>query len=416
VNPLLILSTALSSVGANKLRAGLTLLGIVIGVAAVVSLMAIGRGAQETVTSRITALGTNLIFVRPGSATEGGFVFGQGTAETLTLEDAQAIEDRVFVPDVVAVAPESSTGLQIVAGSQNTFATTLGVTSAWLDVRNIELGEGRPITPADVANELQVVVLGSNVVDRLFQSGSPVGQAIRLNGRQFIVIGVMERQGGTGFGNIDDQILVPITTAHFRLNGNRTPQGDVTVNTINVQAAGSDSLDDAIAQVESLLRLRHRIAPGDDDDFTVTNQQDTIETLESTTDTFVVFLAAVAGISLVVGGIGIMNIMLVSVTERTREIGIRRAVGAKRRDVLLQFVTEATLLSAAGGLVGIALGSAVAEVIDGRTFGSEEFQTVLNADVAIYALAVSAAIGLFFGIYPAARAARLDPIEALRQV
>ncbi len=416
MNPLLILSTALSSVGANKLRAGLTLLGIVIGVAAVVSLMAIGRGAQETVTSRITALGTNLIFVRPGSATEGGFVFGQGTAETLTLEDAQAIEDRVFVPDVVAVAPESSTGLQIVAGSQNTFATTLGVTSAWLDVRNIELGEGRPITPADVANELQVVVLGSNVVDRLFQSGSPVGQAIRLNGRQFIVIGVMERQGGTGFGNIDDQILVPITTAHFRLNGNRTPQGDVTVNTINVQAAGSDSLDDAIAQVESLLRLRHRIAPGDDDDFTVTNQQDTIETLESTTDTFVVFLAAVAGISLVVGGIGIMNIMLVSVTERTREIGIRRAVGAKRRDVLLQFVTEATLLSAAGGLVGIALGSAVAEVIDGRTFGSEEFQTVLNADVAIYALAVSAAIGLFFGIYPAARAARLDPIEALRQV
>ena len=416
MNPLLILNTALSSIGTNKLRAGLTLLGIVIGVAAVVSLMAIGRGAQETVTSRITALGTNLLFVRPGAATEGGFVFGQGTAQTLTLKDALAINDRVFAPDVVAVAPETSTGLQIVAGSQNTFATTLGVTSAWLGVRNIELSAGRPITPADVANELQVVVLGWNVAERLFESENPIGQAVRLDGRRFMVIGVMERRGGTGFGNIDDQILVPLTTAHFRLNGSRTPQGDITVNTINVQAAGTDSLDAARAQVENLLRLRHRIDLDDDDDFTVTNQQDTIDTLESTTDTFVVFLAAVAGISLVVGGIGIMNIMLVSVTERTREIGVRRAVGAKRRDILMQFVTEATLLSAAGGLVGIALGSAVARAIDGRTFGSETFQTVLNADVAIYALAVSAAIGLFFGIYPATRAARLDPIEALRQV
>ncbi|MCH7593064.1 MAG: ABC transporter permease, partial [Chloroflexi bacterium] len=316
----------------------------------------------------------------------------------------------------VAVAPETATGLRIVAGSQNTFATARGVTSTWLSVRNIELAEGRPVSPADILNELQVVILGSNVFERLFESGNAISQTVRLDGRQFVVIGVMERQGGTGFGNIDDQILVPLTTAHFRLNGGRTPQGDITVNTINIQAAGPDSLEAAQAQVESLLRLRHRLSIDDEDDFTVTNQQDTIDTLESTTDTFVVFLAAVAGISLLVGGIGIMNIMLVSVTERTREIGVRRAVGAKRRDILMQFVTEATMLSAAGGLVGVALGSAVARAIDGRTFGSETFQTVLNADVAIYALGVSAAIGLFFGIYPAARAARLDPIEALRQV
>ena len=412
MKPLTILRTAFSSLGANKLRAGLTLLGIVIGVAAVISLMSIGRGSQEAITARIESLGTNLLFVRPGASSQGGVFGGLGSASTLTLDDAYALLDPVFAPSVAAVAPELRTSGQLVAGRENTFTQVIGVTPEYQFVRNFPVASGQFISPGQVQNRSQVIVLGSRVAETLFGFRDPVGQTVRINGRQFTVIGVLQSIGGTALGNQDDQVLVPITTAYYRLASERTAQGGVSVQTVNVEVRSGGAMDDAIQEIATALRLRHRITG--EDDFTITSQQETIETLEETTDTFVVFLGAIASISLLVGGIGIMNIMLVSVTERTREIGIRKAMGAKRRDILLQFVSEATLLSLGGGGVGVLLGFVVSRLLDGRDLIGQSFQTVFSGDIAVLALVVSAAIGLFFGIYPAMRAARLHPIEALR--
>ncbi|NQU96331.1 MAG: ABC transporter permease, partial [Chloroflexi bacterium] len=311
-------------------------------------------------------------------------------------------------------APETQLGAQVKAGSKNARTRVLGITSSYLDVRNYSLHSGRGVSPADVLNRSEVAVLGSRVAQTLFGVMDPVGAEVRINGRLFTVVGVLESRGGSALGIEDDQVLVPITTAHYRLSTRRTAQGDVNVQSINVQAVNAASMEDAAAQIGTVLWLRHRLGADDEDDFTVTSQQETIETLEETTQTFVIFLGAIAGISLLVGGIGIMNIMLVSVTERTGEIGIRRALGAKQRDITLQFVTEATLLSIGGGLIGVATGAGIALAIDGRTLGGQTFYTVLTTDTAVLALLVSAAIGLFFGIYPALRAARLNPIDALR--
>ena len=406
------LLTALSSLGANKLRAGLTLLGIVIGVTAVISLMAIGQGAQRAITSRIESLGTNLLFVRPGAVSDGGVFGGLGGASTLTLDDAYALLDPVFAPSVAAVAPELSTSGQVVAGRKNTFTQIIGVTPEYEFVRNFSVGLGQFVSPAQVANRSEVAVLGSRVAETLFGFRDPVGQTVRINGRQFTVVGVLESQGGSALGIFDDQVIVPITTAYYRLASQRTNQGGISVQSVNVQVRDVNAMDAALQEIATVLRLRHRITG--EDDFTVNSQQETIEALEETTNTFVVFLGAIASISLLVGGIGIMNIMLVSVTERTREIGIRKAMGAKRRDILLQFVSEATLLSLGGGGVGVLLGLAVSRLLDGRSLGNQTFQTAFSGDIAILALVVSGAIGLFFGIYPAMRAARLHPIDALR--
>ena len=412
MSPLTILQTALSSLGANKLRAGLTVLGIVIGVAAVISLMAIGRGAQQAITSGIESLGSNLLFVRPGATSEGGVTGGLGSAATLTLDDAYALLDPVSSPSVAAVAPELSNRGQLVAGRENTSTTIIGVTPEYQSVREFPVSSGQFISSAHVANISDVAVLGSRVAETLFGFRDPVGQTVRIIGRQFDVIGVLESKGGTALGNADDQVLVPITTAHFRLSGQRTTQGDISVQAINVQVRSGGAMDDAIQEIATELRLRHRLTG--EDDFIISSQQEVIEALEETTETFVVFLGAIASISLLVGGIGIMNIMLVSVTERTREIGIRKAMGAKRQDILFQFVSEATLLSLGGGGVGVLLGLVVARLVDGRSLGGQTFQTAFSGDIALLALGVSAAIGLFFGIYPAMRAARLHPIEALR--
>ena len=400
MNPIDVLRTALSSMGANKMRAGLTLLGMVIGVTAVISLMAIGRGAQESITSRIEALGTNLLFVRPG------------TAETLTLGDAYAMLDPVFAPSVGSVAPELSTNAQIIAGRENTNTRILGITPEYEFVRNYPISSGSFITLGQVMNNSEVVVLGSAVAETLFGNRDPVGQKVRLSGRQFDVIGVLESQGGTAFGSFDNQALVPITTAYFRLSGQRTNQDGIRVDTINATAKNSESMERAIGEISTVLRLRHRITG--EDDFTISSQQETIETLEETTDTFVMFLGGIAGISLLVGGIEIMNIMLVSVTERTREIGIRKAMGAKRRDILMQFISEASLLSLGGGTAGVAAGYAVSRFLDNRDLAGQVFQTSFSPNIALLALVVSVVIGLFFGIYPAMRAARLHPIDALR--
>ncbi len=405
MKPLSIIRTALVSLGGNKLRTALALLGIVIGVAAVISTMSVGRGAQEAITSQIEALGTNLLFVRPQATS-------QDSASTLTLADSEALIDPLFTPSVAAVAPEVSATAQLVAGRENTFGQVVGVTPEYESVRNYAVSSGEFITDEQVATRDEAAVLGSQVAETLFGFRDPVGQTMRINGRQFTVTGVLESRGGTALGNLDNQVLVPITTAYYRLSSERTTQGDITVQAINVQIEDVGSMDDAIQEIATVLRLRHRIT--DEDDFTITSQEETIETLTETQATFALFLGAIAGISLLVGGIGIMNIMMVSVTERTREIGIRKAMGAKWRDVLLQFVSEATLLSLGGGVAGVVLGVVLSRLMDGREIIGQTFQTAVGGDITILALTVAAAIGLFFGIYPAARAANLHPIEALR--
>ena len=403
MTPYTIITTALASLGANKLRAGLTLLGIVIGVAAFITLMAIGRGSQASITERIESLGSNLLFVSPP--------FSFDDSSGLTLEDSAALVDPVFTPTVVDVSPEINTFAQIVYGRNNTSAQVVGVSPSYESVRLTPVASGQFIAQHHLDSRSTVAVLGSELAQQLFGFRDPVGQRIRMNGRQFTVIGVLESRGGTGIGQ-DFQALVPITTAYYRLSGQRTTQGGITVQSITVQVVDEESMDAATRQIDTVLRLRHRIAG--ESDFNIINQQDLIETVEETTETFVVFLGAIAGISLLVGGIGIMNIMLVSVTERTREIGIRKAVGAKRRDIMLQFVAEATILSIGGGGVGVLLGLVLSTVLDGVTLGNQAFQTVTSGDIPVLAMIVSAGIGLFFGIYPAVRAARLHPIEALR--
>ena len=424
MGPLTIAVTALSSLGANKLRTGLALLGIVIGVAAVISTMSVGRGAQETITSRIEELGTNLLFVRPSipgqSFFSGGNVVvfrsvsfsGQDPTSTLTLDDADALKDPVFTPHVVAVAPEISTSGQIVAGRENTFAQIIGVTPAYESARNYATASGTFITREHVATVDEAAVLGSEIAETLFGNRDPVGQNVRINGRQFAVAGVLESRGSTALSNLDSLVLVPITTAYYRLSAGRTAGGGVAVSSINVQIDDPANREETIADVATVLRLRHRIT--EEDDFTITSQEETIETLTETQETFALFLGAIAGISLLVGGIGIMNIMMVSVTERTREIGVRKAMGAKWRDILLQFVAEATLLSFGGGIAGVILGVTLSRLMDGRNIIGQTFETAVSGDITVLALVVAAGIGLFFGIYPAAKAANLHPIEALR--
>ncbi len=403
MSPLRVFISALSSVGANKLRSLLTLLGIVIGVAAVISLMSIGRGVQDSVTSFIEDLGTNILFV-------------SGTSNTLTLDDAYALLDPVMAPSVDAVAPEVNTfdTVTLTDGyvANSTATQIVGVTPEYIPVREYEVEYGDFISVAHVANASDVAVLGSFVAEELFGVRNPVGQTVKLGGRQTLVIGVLKSRGGSAFGFEDQRVLVPITTAHRRLQVQRSIQGEVVVDTINVRVADVDDIYEAQDEISRLLRLRHRIT--DEDDFEVRNQQDALEAFQDTTQAFVLFLASIASISLLVGGIGIMNIMLVSVTERTREIGIRKAVGAKRRDIVLQFLTEATLLSLSGGIIGVLLGMGIARLINVTLFAEEEIRTVVSTDVTVLALGVSVMIGLVFGIYPAMRAASFHPIEALR--
>ncbi len=394
------IKTAIASLGANKLRAGLALLGIVIGVTAVITLMSIGRGTTEQITGIIQGLGTNLLFVQPE---------GEGQ---LTLDDANALVDPVYAPSVIASAPEIRTFATLVAGRDNTNAQVVGVTPEYLTARNLDLASGMFIRFPHVENRDEVIVLGSNIAEQLFQNRDPVGEYVRVNARRYRVIGLLESQGGAGFGTFDTQVLIPITTAYYRLSSERTATGEVAVSLINIQVRDVEDIDQSIEETSGVLRLRHRIT--EEDDFTVISQQSTIETLEETTNTLVVFLGIIAGISLLVGGIGIMNIMLVSVTERTREIGIRKAMGAKRRDILFQFVAEATVLSIGGGLLGAAIGFWMTNAIDGSSLGTQTFNTSFSNEFAALALIVSAGIGLFFGIYPAVRASRLHPIDALR--
>ena len=404
---------ALEGIKANKLRSALTMLGIIIGVAAVIVLMSIGTGTQATVTARISSLGSNLIFVRSGAPQQGNVRQAQGSGVNLTLEDAEALDDPVLAPSVALVAPETSTGGQIIAGNLNVNSRITGVTDTYAEVRNHQVAAGDFISSQNVSSRSLVAVLGSNVATNLFPEADPVGQAIRINRVQFRVLGVLESKGSTGLGYQDDVVLVPITTAMARLSRSRTNSGGNSVSTINVQVASEEEIDDAKLQIAEILRVRHRII-GEEDDFTITSQEDTLATLNQITGVFTAFLGSIAGISLLVGGIGIMNIMLVSVTERTREIGIRKAVGARRNDILSQFMVEAIVMSSLGGGGGLAIGVLISHLVSRIDMNGQPLVTVVSPEIVILAVTVSAAVGLFFGIYPATRAAGLNPIQALR--
>ncbi|MBU0494331.1 MAG: ABC transporter permease [Chloroflexi bacterium] len=402
---------ALRGLSANKLRSGLTMLGIIIGVAAVIALLSIGEGAQAEITSQVQGIGSNLILIFPGALTSRASMMTRPTTP-LTLEDAQALADPLNCPSVGAVSPEYTGQATVVYGGETLLNQIVGATADYPIVRNATVAEGRFLELGDDLVKARVAVLGSQTATDLFGEQSPVDQSIKINRIPFRVIGVMESKGGGGGmgggGSEDTYIYVPISTAQTRLFNARTSSG-MRVSTIYVMAVDEDSIDQAMSEITAVLRQRHKIQY-QEDDFTVLSQKDLLSVLDEITNILTIFLGAIAAISLLVGGIGIMNIMLVSVTERTREIGIRKAVGAKRRDILSQFLIEAVVLSLIGGALGIALGMSFALAVN----LSGAFTTVVSMESVLLAVSFSLAVGLFFGIYPATRAASLNPIDALR--
>jgi putative ABC transport system permease protein len=402
---------ALRALLANKLRAVLTMLGIIIGVGAVIALMSVGKGVEQFVSDSFQGLGSNLLFVFPGSL--DGTQTAVRRAE-LTTGDYRALADPFQVPDALLVAPNVGSNADVVAGKRNLRTEVSGTTPSYAQLRNLKVDVGSFLTEADVNARSRVAVLGSWAYEKLFEEGAyPVGQTIKINQIPFRVIGVMEEKGGAGFGGgEDDTIYIPISTGLSRLfPSRRTGGGEYRLSAIYVQVLTEDRMDAATEQVSDVLRQRHGISFRDDDDFTIIKQTDMLAIAGDIASVLTVFLGSIAAISLLVGGIGIMNIMLVSVTERTREIGIRKAVGAKRRDILAQFLVEAMVLSLLGGFVGIALGAAGSRLVAGL---SDQLITVVTADTILLATGFSAAVGLFFGIYPATRASGLNPIDALR--
>ncbi|MCW5863902.1 MAG: ABC transporter permease [Anaerolineae bacterium] len=402
---------ALGSLLANKLRAVLTMLGIIIGVAAVITLISVGEGVQDVVVSEFQGLGNNLLFVVPGSPDANEFTGDLVRAE-LTNDDYLALANPSAVPDLVRVAPTYGRPAVVTRGGEEARTTVTGTTPDYTDVRDFYPIEGDFFTEQDVTTAARVAVLGQSVYEQLFPDGTPpVGETIRINNVNFRVIGLMEEKGGSGFNDQDDVVLIPLNTAQRRLFPARRADGEYRVDQILAQVASEERQDAAIVEMGLALRESRGIAYRDEEDFTILSQSDVIGALSQITNVLTLFLGLIAGISLLVGGIGIMNIMLVSVTERTREIGLRKAVGAKRRDILWQFLTEAIILASLGGLIGLALGAGGAWLIS-------RFSDLLDARLAWNSVALailfSAAVGLFFGIYPATRAARLNPIDALR--
>jgi len=395
-----ILKVAINSLMANKVRSLLSMLGIIIGVAAVISMLALGSGAQKQILDQVTAMGANLLIVRPGQSGQHGVV--TGTAVTLKLEDARAMLSRV--PQIRMLSPVVQGSGQFKYGSRNSRSSIMGVAVPYLSIRNYEVEKGRAFTEGEEERMARVTVLGPATVENLFGTEDAVGKTIKINGMNFDVIGVLKSKGDHGWHNPDDQAIIPYTTAMKQL------LGVDYLREIDVQMVGSAKHEEVQTALEEVLRRQHRILPGQEDDFYIRNVAEMVETAATVTRTFTVLLGSVGAISLLVGGIGIMNIMLVTVTERTREIGVRKAIGAKDRDVLVQFLLEAVIMSGLGGVFGIGLGVGGALLIS----NASQFETVIYPSSVVLAFSFSAAVGVFFGFYPARRAAALDPIEALR--
>lgn len=397
---------ALESLTTNKLRSGLTILGIVIGVAAVIAMISVGRGAQNTITGSIQGIGTNLVFVFQGGSEN------LRNPKPITLGDASAIGDSFQAPSVVGVAPVLRGSGEVSFAGESTVTSIEGVTPEYSPVRNVNVTEGEFINEEHLLGRASVVLLGQDVADKLFGRKSGLtGESVRIEGQPFRVIGVLESKGGSSFSNQDDRVLVPMTTAQARLLRRSTPD---SVDLLVVQAISAQAVPQASEEIAQILRSRHRTTIGEDD-FTILTQQDFLDTARTITNVLTIFLGGIAAISLLVGGIGIMNIMLVSVTERTREIGLRKALGARKVDIMVQFLTESAVLSLTGGLIGIGLGWAISYVV-GRIAAANNasINPAIGLDTILLATLFSTAVGLFFGLYPANRAANLEPVEALR--
>jgi len=407
VNWLASIRIALRALRVNKLRSTLTMLGIIIGVAAVITMIAIGSGAQARVEEQIKALGSNLIMLHPGSVTSTGVRMGSGTRNTLTEDDSYAIQREI--QEVQASAPQLRGTGQVVAANNNWSTVFYGITPEYFEVRNWVISTGKGFEPADLSGSAKVALLGETVRRNLFGDADPIGQVIRIRKVPFVVIGTLERKGQSLMGqDQDDVILMPVSTARNRVLGGNAKLR--SVGSIFVKVREGADMAEAEDQIKSLLRQRHRIQTGQEDDFTLRNLSEVLGAQEASSRIMTLLLAAVASVSLLVGGIGIMNIMLVSVTERTREIGLRMAVGARGRDILMQFLVEAITLALIGGLLGILLGVGGSYAIGHFA----EWRTELNLQSIVLAVGFAAAIGIFFGFYPARKASRLLPIEALR--
>jgi putative ABC transport system permease protein len=401
------LTSALSSVAAHKLRSFLTVLGIVIGVAAVIALLSIGRGAQAQIVSSIESLGANLVQIMPGASFGPGGVRG-GSSATLTLEDAEAID--ADIDNIAAVAPQLTTGAQVIAGDENTTASIVGTTPSYRVAYNLEMKYGAFFSEYDYDRAAKVAVLGSTIAEELYGDLNPVGETIKMGRTVARVIGVLEEKGAS-FTSADDNILVPLKVVQETAAQQRTARGEHIINMIGISVSEKGQSEQVVNEITELLRTRHRLASTDADDFNILSAEEIASQVSEALGVFTIFLGAIAGISLLVGGIGVMNIMLVSVLERTREIGIRKALGAQERDIWMQFLVEAAILSLAGGLIGIATGWGISLAVD---YFVEEITPLVAPDIVLLAVSVAVGIGLFFGFYPAYRASRLNPIDALR--
>jgi putative ABC transport system permease protein len=401
------LSTVWLGITTHKLRSFLTMLGIVIGVAAVIALMSIGRGTTANILANIQRMGSNLITISPGSLTFGGVRSAGGATRTLTLEDAEAIKQEVS--NISALSPVYTSNLQLVAGSKNTNAQVSGVTPEYFEVTNNKIANGAAFTDQDYEQGAKYAVIGSNVAETLFGTDDPIGQQVRMGTVIARVIGVMESKGA-GFGSPDDAVYIPLTAMQQTVAQPRTAQGGSIVSNISLTVTDESKSQTVVDDITALLRTRHKLAATADDDFRIQSMEEIASTLTETTGQLTLLLGAVAAISLLVGGIGVMNIMLVSVLERTREIGIRKALGARERDIWVQFLVEAALLTFSGGIIGVGLGWGISTVLNNM----QVMTTVVTPDIIIMAVSVSVGIGLFFGFYPAWNASRLNPIEALR--
>jgi len=414
MNATQIIIEALESLNGNKMRSGLTILGIVIGVAAVIAMLAVGQGAQDSITGSINGIGTNVLFVFSGNQM-GPPGRNQGASRNirpLTMNDANAIKDVFAAPSISDVAPILQGTSEASAQGQTSDTTVNGVTASYQAVRNETLTEGEFITNEHYLGHASVAVIGPDLADKLFgRKEGLVGESIRLAGQPFRIIGVLGSKGGSAFGNADNQVVIPLTTARDRVIRR---SGD-NVDVVFVQATSAEATTLAAEEIKQIMQTRHNIPVGGDNDFTVFTQQDMLQTASSITGILTVFLGGIAGISLLVGGIGIMNIMLVSVAERTREIGLRKALGARKRDILTQFLAESSLLSLLGGIIGIMLGWAISYIVGRVAVATgNAFDPAITPSSVLLATLFSAAIGMFFGIYPANRAAGLQPVEALR--